>query len=305
MHCNLALTLILIASCNNASASPFHRAGLVSPSMKALHLRGGHLEDGAAPPLGNGDGDVVNVDVPVIGEDIIAVEGTMEEMAVVPPSSEPTMQRLSNRMASYRQPASPETVESLLENEVVPPPVLHDGNMAMIATSVAGLKNAFLDALVAYPLLKYVLGAFAALVVITVVKGIFSEETEVPPTSVKAIAPAVTLEQSKPKYTAKINAGNPQMLASVLIGGLGMIAGSLAMVAESAESGFANTASSKGKRGVTAVPASPENTNGEDTSFDLSSDDVKKVGAGAAGGAFASGLIGRSVVIGKILSVMF
>jgi hypothetical protein len=306
MHRIIELTIILLVSACKVSASSFHRTSLISPSLRALHLRGGDLEDVATPEIGD------DLDVPFIGEDIIAEEESMEGMIVEPPTSEPTMQRLSKRMASYRQPASPEPVESLLEDKLVPPPVSYNGSLAMIATAAAGLKKAFLNALVAYPLLKYVLAAFVALIVITFVKGIF-EESDFPPPSadlnIKAIVPALAPATSKSKaIKAKISAGNPQMLASILIGGLGMIAGSLAMAAESAEDGFANGTSSTRKRGVMAFSASSIHSNsvddGESVS-DVSRDDVKKVGAGAAGGAFASGLIGRSVVISKILSVMF
>jgi len=87
-----------------------------------------------------------------------------------------------------------------------------------------------------------------------------------------------------------------------------MLAGSLAMLAESAESGLTNVASTRGKRGTAAATVATNTSNdgdGGECMFDLSCDDVKKVGAGAAGGALASGIIGRSVVIRKVLSVMF
>jgi hypothetical protein len=313
MHSNLVLTLVVLTSISEASASPFHRVSLVSPSLKALHLRGGNIvgdEAAAVPEMGDVD---AQLDAPtltgIFGEEATVGEINIEEMIVEPPAGEPTMQRLSSIMKAYRQPASPDIVESLLDDEVVPAPDLNptDGTMAMLATTVAGLKTAVLDALVAYPVLKYVLAAVAALVVITIVKGLFSNDAEVaeptPQTviSFKAVDPVVLTQSSKPKYISaslthvKKNAGNPQIMASVLLGGLGMLAGSLAMLAESAESGLTNVASTKGKSGA---------ANGECMS-DLSCDDVKKVGAGAAGGALASGIIGRSVVIGKVLSVMF
>lgn len=310
MHSNLVLTLFILASISEASASPFYRVSLVSPSLKALHFRGGNIvEDVAAavPEMGYVD---AQLDAPTLGEEKI------QEMIVEPPASEPTMQRLSSRMKAYRQPASPEILESLLDDEVVPATVLNpnDGTMAMLATTVAGLKTAFLDALVAYPVLKYVLAAIAALVVMTIVKLLFSDDAKVaeptPQTaiSINAIDPVDLTQSSKPKGVSaslthiRKNAGNPQILASVLIGGFGMLAGSLAMLAESAESGLTNVASTKGKSGAATVAS---NTSNDEGGGDLSCDDVKKVGAGAAGGALASGIIGRSVVIGKVLSVMF
>jgi len=297
---------------------------LVSPSLKALHLRGGDIvEDVAAAVPEMGD---VPVDAPtltgIIGEEAVFGETKIEEMVVEPPASEPTMQRLSSRMKSYRQPASPEIVESLLDDEAVPETIVNpsDGTMAMIATTVAGLKTAFLDALVAYPVLKYIFVAIAALVVITIVKEFFSDDSEVaeptPQTaiSIKAIDPVLLTQSSNPKaFSASLThirktTGNSQILASALIGGLGMLAGSLAMLAESAESGLTNVASTRGKRGTAAATVATNTSNdgdGGECMFDLSCDDVKKVGAGAAGGALASGIIGRSVVIRKVLSVMF
>ena len=89
------------------------------------------------------------------------------------------------------------------------------------------------------------------------------------------------------------------MLLSLLIGGLGVVAGSLAMVAESVDGGVGKL--SFGKSESTAP--STETDSDKDGSTD--GDFGKKVGMSAAGGFIASGIITRVVVTAKVLAGMF
>lgn len=305
-HRNLA-----IISVPNSSKFSHHHA--------LLRVRGGNVQDDIQPVM---DAFAAEPQDP-IGEPELVQDATRDA-----PSSEPTMMKLSKRFQSFMQPGSPDSieVESLLDQGVTSTSVLKEDNVGFIASAFVGIKTALVNALTRYPSLKYVIAAVVTLVLIALLKEILFQEssvstTEQPePKEVITVQPSpvpAMIEEIKPQIVtasithistpreniSKFHPTKPQLIISLVLGTLGMIAGTIALIAETAEIGITNASSKNSK--INDGLSTGEGNDGKSTFLHLSCDDAKKVGAGAAGGVVASGMVGRAVIIGKVLNFLF
>lgn len=197
--------------------------------------------------------------------------------------------------------AAESIVSQEITEEVVSASVVEES-----AASVPYLKVVVpaMSSLLEKPAMKYVLVAAIVIVIVTAIKSLFfsKEDEEVVETPIIETVPMPSIPSiekiSVPKSSLEKKA-NAQMLLGLLVGGLGVVAGSLAMVAESVDGGVGKLAFGKSE----SVAPSTETDSEKDGSSD--GDFGKKVGVGAAGGFIASGIITRVVVTAKVLAGMF
>lgn len=286
------------------SAAPFHRSKCVLPlplsrlsSIHALNLRGGDYEELIFT------GSVEN-DAPIgygLPEAEPPVDVSIEE---TPPitmtdNDEPvTVQHRPNVV----QPASPDPVESLLGESTEHEPssiITTPLNFNFISTSLIGAKVALFDATHTYPALKYALIVIVASLVISIFRNLFFEDQK----EVEMEEIAVTVVSGMEKPT-----GNSQVLLSVLIGGLGLAAGSLAMTTEHVEN------VSSRRRAKAGAPVQDQDLGDEGDDGDETNNPLKKIpnigiykSIGVCAGAawLGSGMAGRATVIKNILGGMF
>jgi hypothetical protein len=254
------------------------------------------------------------------------------------PSDQPTIMKISNTVQSYFVDSLPDSAKNKAPSSVT---ISKEPNFVILSSALRGIKNVIVNTFIAYPSLKYVLVAIMMFAVIAFVKeSLFvDKENSCSPVMVtgseelnsstlameateKQQAPMISLEQVKPKvFTATIThiskrseegtqqfislqPTRPQMMIfSLVIGGIGIIAGTIALVvAETAEIGLLG---SSNQPRINLEQSSSLSLEGQDSCIHRSCDDAKKVGAGAAGGILASGMVGRAVIIGKVLNFLF
>lgn len=170
-------------------------------------------------------------------------------------------------------------VEKEAQPVVVPDPVSTQGGIAALALSLTGSISSIIEK---NPVLKYVIASIIAVVVITTLKSMFTKDDE----SVQLASPPPEVS-SVPHETTQQSA-----VASFLVAGLGVVAGSLVLRAD--------------KKVDTPIPvltpstSSSEGNSGNDS---LSNADKAKIGVG--GTVLASGVGFRKIIVRKILSIWF
>lgn len=259
--------------------------------------------------------------------------GTEQMSAGQMPCNEPTITKISNTvLQSFVSFVGADSAKK----SSAPSSALKEGNLTMIPSAFMGIKSSMVNSFIAHPSLKYILAAAVVFAIIAIVKAIVLEESKSlvvetepkEPNSTIIIeasqehAPvdpvSTSLEQTKPRViTASIThiskpceetqqfisfqPTRPHVIISLVIGGLGMIAGTIALVAETAEMGLASH-----RPTINSEKSLSMSAEGQDSCIHRRScDDAKKVGARAVGGVLASGMLGRAVIIGKVLSFLF
>jgi hypothetical protein len=258
--------------------------------------------------------------------------GTEQMSAGQIPSNEPTITTISNTVLQSFVSFGADSAKK----SSAPSSALKEGNPTMLPSAFLGIKSSMVNTFIAHPSLKYILAAVVVFAIIAIVKAIVLEESkslvvetepEEPNSTIiieasQEHAPvdpiSTSLEQTKPRViTASIThiskpreetqqfisfqPTRPQVIISLVIGGLGMIAGTIALVAETAEMGLASH-----RPTINSEKSLSMSVEGQDSCIHRRScDDAKKVGAGAVGGVLASGMLGRAVIIGKVLSFLF
>mmetsp|Transcript_29887 Transcript_29887/g.45735 ORF Transcript_29887/g.45735 Transcript_29887/m.45735 type:complete len:320 (-) Transcript_29887:1620-2579(-) len=313
----LVLATLLLSSCSSVAAFNPRLGG--NPTFRALQIRGGDEPDvtemKAAEKLNVVTEDAVGETIPVVEEGVEPV-AEAEPVVVVeePPSSLPTYQRMMN---TVRQPTSEDPiVDSLLvetsEVEATAedaidalPDATTSSGVGMIPTALAfvtNIKTSLISLDAAFPVLKYVVAVvIVAAILINIVTGMLSsggvDEPVPEPRS-------ITAEPVETGSVEKKDQNIAQTALALAVGAAGLIAGSLAMVADGADD-EATTSLFRPRSTATAVSSEEEEE--EDSSEgglkNISNCDKAKIGAGSA--ALVGGISSRAVILGKVLSIWF
>lgn len=282
---NIFLALLFLT--NSSPVASFQRVGSRS-LITSLRIRGG-------------DGDLVDslVDASIDQEGANPTDGaapveasgsaTVEDVAPSTPTDPTSVPTYQKYMTKLRQPTSEvPAVESLVVDSEVeyteePTPVSNVGVLSALSfsTMLREIEYFYTSVIEAYPLLKF---AFAIVLTVITVKliaifladGEREEEEIVPPPTEITVTPI-----DKPDNAV-------QAALALVVGGVGLVAGSLAMASEQEE--------------VRPIPAIVSPSESEDDETDMS---CRQKAIGAGGAALAAGVGSRAMIIGKVLTMWF
>jgi len=191
--------------------------------------------------------------------------------------------------------------------------------LAVIAGNVfVDVKNTVANFMIEYPVLKYILIIAAATVLVSTIKKIIEKDIE---DEIQISSPSHTSNRDIAfnfnEFEASTNSQrtvNVRVVLSLLIGGLGVVAGSLSFIEEKSDGVvkplIRYSSSPQSKRIENSSAASKQNPEEDDDNFDEEKPRnpgkiIQKIGTGAGVAWLGSGMIGRASVIKKVLGIMF
>jgi hypothetical protein len=304
----LAVIILLSSSASmmwtsaSASASKIHCRSFVLPKYPShfhekhvLNLRGGNTDD------------VIPTDFGVLPEDLFArkFDSTNVNLEETRKLAVDESNALQQEM-KIGQPAS-ESVESLVdvcsESPTIVAPLSNEGILSLIVSSLTGVKTSLTNIIKAYPALSCMFAVIAAIVAISVsISTIDGEPDQVHVTS-----------NSTPENTSSKR--NSEIVLSILIGGIGLAAGSFATFNENPEREVtADLTTARRRRGKSLSTGSLQNVEeggGEEEiqltnrSSRMPDINAKNVGACLTATWLGSGMAGRATVIRNVLRLLF
>lgn len=241
---------------------------------------------------------------PVVVEEVSEPDVVAEE----PPSSLPTYQRLMNKV---RQPTSEDPIVDSLIVETAEvdttaedaidtvPEVTTSSGVGLVSTAIAfatNIKTSLISLDAAFPVLKYVVAVVVAAILINIVTGMLSSDNADEP----APEAFITAEPIETRSVVKKDQNIAQNALALAVGAAGLILGSLAMVADCADS---EDFTRSFRHASTLSSEEEDDDSSEGGLKNLSTGDKVKIGAGSA--ALVGGISSRAMILGKVLSIWF